>query len=136
MKRTLRGQLTSGETRRILIDDGDFTHGFIVRALEISPVNPLDETNSAATSAILHIAATPQSEFDWGSPVQVAWATYNTNPVNTLTVIDPDHVVVQELYITNLNATNPLNYMIHIEDKMLGPARAVLQMVKEVTYND
>lgn len=136
MKRVLRGTLVAGETRRLLIDDGDFQHGFKVTSMQISPLNPLDEANSAASSAVLHISNVPESQFDWSSPRQIAWSVYNTNPTNTLNVIDPHHVVVRELFITNLNATSKLNYMIHIEDRMLTPAHGVLQMVKEVTYNE
>jgi len=136
MNRTLRGKLLAGETRRLLIDDGDFQHGFIVEELMISPVAPLGEATSNATSAVLHISSTQPAEFDWSSPQQIAWAVYNTNPTNTQTDIDPDHIVIRELYITNLNATFPLNYMLHIKDRMMTPAHGVLQMVKEVTYND
>ena len=136
MNRTLRGQLSAGETRRLLIDDGDFQHGFIVEHLAISPVAPLGEATSNATSAVLHISANPVVEFNWSGPTQIAWAVYNTNPTNTQTDIDPEHIVVRELFITNLNATFPLNYMVRIRDRTMTPAHGVLQMVKEVTYND
>ncbi len=136
MKRVLRGTLVAGETRRLLIDDGDFQHGFKVTSMQISPLNPLGEENSNATSAVLHISNAAETNFNWASPKQIAWSVYNTNPTNTLNVIDPHHVVVRELFITNLNAANALNYMIHIEDRMLTPAHGVLQMVKEVTYNE
>jgi len=136
MNRTLRGLLEAGETRRLLIDDGDFQHGFIVEKLVISPQSPLGEENSNATSAVLHINSTQPADFDWSSPQQIAWAVYNTNPTNTQSDIDPDHIVIRELYITNLNPTWKLNYMLHIKDRTMTPAHGVLQMVKEVTYND
>ena len=136
MNRTLRGLLDAGETRRLLIDDGDFQHGFIVEELYISGQAPLGEATSQATWAVLHINTDTPIEFDWSSPQQIGWAVYNTNPTNTLSIIDPDHIVVRELYITNLNATFPLNYMLNIRDRTMTPAHGVLQMVKEVTYND
>jgi hypothetical protein len=136
MNRTLRGQLKAGETRRLLIDDGDFQHGFIVDSLAISPVAPLGEAQSQATSAVLHISELPVVNFDWSGPTQIGWAVYNTSPTNTQVNIDPDHIVVRELYITNLNSTFPLNYMVGIRDRMMTPAHGVLQMVKEVNYND
>ena len=136
VKRYLRGTLAAGETRTLLIDDGDFPHGFIVDHLSISPVNPLDEAASAATSAVLHLIPTPPAGFLWRDPTQIAWAVYNTNPTNTFSVIAPDNIVVRELYVTNLNSTQELNYMVHIEDRTMTPAQGVLTMVKEVTYHD
>jgi hypothetical protein len=136
MMRTLRGQLDAGETRRLLIDDGDFQHGFVCDEFYISPAAPLGEAQSQATSSILHINPVKPTVFDWSIPQQIGWAVYNTSPTNTTTVIDPDHIVVRELYITNLNDTFPLNYMVKIRDRTMTPAHGVLQMVKEVTYND
>ena len=105
MDRYLRGTLRAGETRKLLIDDGDFQHGFVVDHLSISPVNPLDEAASAATSAVLHLTATPQASFLWRDPTQIAWAVYNTNPTNTFSVIAPDNIVLRELYVTDLNGS-------------------------------
>lgn len=136
MNRTLRGLLKAGETRRLLIDDGDFQHGFIVEDFIISPVAPLGEATSQATWAVLHIDEGAPIEFVWSAPQQIGWAVYNTNPTNTTSVIDPDHIVVRELYITNLNPTFGLNYLLSIKDRTMTPAHGVLQMVKEVTYND
>lgn len=136
MRKTLRGQLEGRELRRLLIDDGDFQHGFIVEEFHISPVNPLDEANSTATAAILHIDNQRRPQFDWSRPQQIGWAVFNTNPTNLFSLIDPDHIVVRELYITNVNVVQPLNYMIIIRDRSMTPAQGVLQMVKEVTYND
>lgn len=136
VNRYLRGTLAAGETRKLLIDDGNFQHGFIVHELFISPVNPLDEATSAATSAVLHLSNIPPTAFLWRDPTQIAWAVYNTNPTNTYSVIAPDNIVVRELYVTNLNAGQELNYMVHITDRQMTPAHGVLTMVKEVTYND
>ena len=136
VNRYLRGTLTAGETRKLLIDDGDFQHGFVIDHLAISPVNPLDETNQAATSAVLHLTSTAATGFLWRDPTQIGWAVYNTNPTNTFTHIAPDNIVVRELYITNLNVAQELNYMVHIHDRTMTPAHGVLTMVKEVTYND
>lgn len=136
MNRTLRGLLDGGETRRLLIDDGDFQHGFIVEELHISPQGPLGEATSNDAWAVLHINTDQPIDFNWSSPQQIGWAVYNTNASTPTSVIDPDHIVVRELYITNLNPTFKLNYLLKIRDRTMTPAHGVLQMVKEVTYND
>lgn len=136
MNRTLRGRLDAGETRRLLIDDGDFQHGFIVEDISISPQSPLGEATSNDASAILHINSDTPVDFDWSGPQQIGWAVYNTNASTPTSIIDPDHIIVRELYITNLNATKKLNYLVRIRDRTMTPAHGVLQMVKEVTYND
>ena len=61
---------------------------------------------------------------------------YNTNPTKTHNVIDQHHVVVRELFITDLNETFALSYMSHLEDRMLTPAHGVLHMVEEMTYDE
>lgn len=136
MNRHLRGTLRAGETRRLLIDDGDYQHGFVIEGLQISPINPLDEAASAATSAIIHLTEAAPVDFQWAQPTQIAWAVYNTNPTNTYSVIAPDNIALRELFITNLNAVQGLNYMVMMCDRHLSPAKGVLTMVKEVTYND
>jgi hypothetical protein len=136
MDRYLRGTLNAGETRKLLIDDGDFQHGFVIDDFKISQVNPLNGAASAAVAAILHLTPTGPVDFLWRDPTQIGWAVYDGNPTNLFHQIAPDNIVVRELYVTNVNATDQCNYMVHLCDRSLTPAHGVLTMVKEVTYND
>lgn len=123
---TLRGTLLPGATKRLVVDDGIFTHGFKVRAFYLwSP------TWDNQVSAVLSYSESPAPQADPSDGNQIGWANYNdstTNATNAQGFIDPDHVVQQDLYLHGSGATG--SYLIILEPITLSPPEGVLQLVK------
>ena len=50
-------------------------------------------------------------------------------------VVDPEHVIIQDLYIRNIADTEQANYLIVLEEQNLTEDQAVLQLIKEVSQD-
>jgi hypothetical protein len=70
---------------------------------------------------------------------QIGWARETTTATTRLqsrAIIDPDHVVVQDLWISNLSTNGPANYLIILEARELNDNESVLQLIKERSQDD
>ena len=125
---TLRGLVAAGASKRLVVDDGIYTHGFKVKSFQVwSP------TFDQQAYAILSYRETAPLNADAGDGNQIAWANYNdstTGATNVQAIIDPDHVVQQDLYIHGTGAQ--LSYLIVLEPITLTGAQGVLQLIKAV----
>lgn len=124
---SLRGYIGSGtDPQRIIVDDGRFTYGFCVKEFYIwSP------TFDSQVFGVLSYNEDTITQADAGDGNQIAWANYNdstTNATNQQAIIDPDHIVIQDLYVHTIGAA--ASYLIVIEPVRLTEAEGVLQLVK------
>jgi hypothetical protein len=53
-----------------------------------------------------------------------------------ISVIDPDHVIIQDLWIRNENAVDEVNYLIELEPVDLNDDQAILSLIKERSQDD
>lgn len=126
-RHTIRGQLSAAATERLILDDGVFTQGHRVKSIHI--IGPNNGANSA--TCVLHYSSTPAPEISISDGDQIGWALWNTDTTNgerLFTLIDPDHVITQDLHITSLDAA--AGFLIEIEPVELTEAQGVLQLVK------
>ena len=127
---TLRGQLEPNELRRLILDDGMFTEGHKITSFEVWAISLVSGDDPAAILALSNKIGT---EFDASDNRQIGWAmqtTTATSRVATFNTIDPDHVVIRDLFIRNISA-HPTNYMVTIVPMKITDDEAVLQLIKE-----
>lgn len=133
---TLRGQMTEGTVRRLIIDDGRLTHAMRITKFVISG-DPGSSANDAF--AVLGLQGTFPSLWDWSDNNQIAWAS--TNIISTagaeapFTLVDNDHLIVRDLYITGQVSTgggsSVFNYYIEMEAVDISHDESILQLIKE-----
>jgi len=127
-RHTIRGSVDSLTTERLILDDGIFTQGHRVKSISIIGSN----NGAISATAVLHYSKIQPPIIDLSDGDQIGWALWNTDTTNgerLFTLIDPDHVSTQDLYISSLDAG--FGFLIEIEPVNLTEAQGVLQMVKQ-----
>ena len=132
---TLRGRLGAGVSRRLIVDDGRFTHGMIVKEFYVWAKSI---SSSEDPECILTKQETAISAMDASESNQIGWAGQtNTNATRTMdfSIVDPDHVITQDLFIKNIAITSDANFMVVLEPIVLSEDQGVLQLIKEVSQD-
>jgi hypothetical protein len=132
---TLRGQIPANSVRRLILDDGIFTDAYKITSFEVWAVTM---AGSGDPEAILALSDKVGATMDAGDSRQIGWAmqaTTNNTRVMSWNLIDPDHVVVRDLYLRNISA-NAANYLVTLEPISLTADQAVLQLIKERSQDD
>lgn len=129
--RTLRGQVNAGEIKQLIQADGNLNVGF--KVLEFF-VWPQQSTISSQWHAVLGLDGdTPATLMLGGDNRQIGWAG-NGNEFYLFDgkgVLDPDHLVMEDLYLTNTSTPNiPLNYLIMIQPMRVSDDTAVMSLIK------
>jgi len=135
---------------RIPLDNGSFVDNFKVTYFEVypngGPVAGLWNTvtnNNDVTYVTLALDEDGLGYQNFGDNRQLSWfcAHSATTPGGWHSVIDPNHIIIEDLYIgaycidTGDGSTDvtsvPLNYIIHLEKVVTSEDEAVLHLVKE-----
>jgi hypothetical protein len=137
---TLRGRVEEGEIKRLIVDDGRLTHAMKVIGLWCCA----DETTSVNDAKItLSLQSSAPIEWDWGDNRQIAWASTNLSNVagadNPFMLIDPNHLVINDLYISGRVGTTGgnsyINYLVLLQAQDISEDQSVLQLIKERSQN-
>lgn len=134
-RHTLRGQVDASETKRLIVDDGNLTSGHRVKEFHIFATNTSLGDDPAA---ILGLQANMGGNWRADDNRQIGWAAMKTSPsqdLQTFSLVDPEHIVIRDLYIYNYTGVIA-NYLIVIEPVSLNEDEAVLQLIKERSQND
>lgn len=140
-RRTLRGQLEEGTNKRLIVDDGRLNNGYKVMRFVIA----CDPTSSAVDAyATLSLDIDSAKAWNWGDNRQIGWASTNapgTGAVDApFSVVDPDHVVIQDLFIqgqvSSAGGSSLLNYLIELEPVSLTDDQAIITLIKERSQDD
>lgn len=118
---TLRGRIpvnTNGH--RLQIFDGKYTTGYRVKEFIVSTYTPYATEEIVAK---LHTSTTTVSigQWDWANNQEIAWALWAAPTVQYYfpSVVDEDHMIIEDLYITNYSPTGEAgeecNYLIKLE---------------------
>ena len=103
--RTLRGQLSDNNVKQLVVDDGRLTQGYKIVQFRVWP----EGDGADAVSVVLGKEYDMRATFDASDSRQIAWGAsgYSTGIggpfAGGFEVIDPDHVVIQDLYIRRVN---------------------------------
>lgn len=135
--RTLRGQLTDTNIKQIVVDDGRLNYGYIVREFYAW-------VNGASADGVYVVLGKEYdmvASGDASDGRQIAWAgnAWSTGTgltAGAFSVIDPDHVIIQDLYIRRENPSDVANYLIVLEERQLTDDESILQLIKERSQDD
>jgi len=78
------------------------------------------------------------NEMDASNNVQIAWASQSTSATSRVmgfSIIDPQHLVIQDLWIQNIADNEEANYLIELEAVEITSDQSILQMIKERSQN-
>ena len=137
---TCRGALFSiaeaGVTKRILLDDGRFDTAyrlveFLVWPQDCSDFNEELTYARVATEALPIVAAT---FWNAGENRQIAWAAGqldNSPDVQNWGLVDPDNLIIQDVYVQALSAAEENgNYFMRFEKYDVSEWKGALAMVR------
>jgi len=141
-RRTLRGRVdANNEVRRLILDDGRTNHGFRILEFHIISNNPAVSASDAFGSlATEEAAATAVWNLDDNR--QIGWAGQNggNNPSNQFTLLDPDHVVINDLFVCGSGGAGATSdgyqYLVVMEPVTLSDNEAIIQLIKERAQDD
>ena len=135
---TVRGRLAAQETAKIQLFDGRFDTAYKIKDFKISPASM-----TSGEDAFMYIAtkegigSVNGQTWDWSNNVEVAWTILGSGASNLfdlVQIIDPDNLIVEDLFITNSNQ-GIANYMITMEKYDITTARGALAMVRNNSQN-
>tara|TARA_Y100000310_G_C20657062_1_gene802520 strand:+ start:301 stop:786 length:486 start_codon:yes stop_codon:yes gene_type:complete len=145
---TLRGvhfETQLGSTpSRIILFDGRFDTAWRITKFVLGPTAVSDdETTTRSWAAKL---ATEDSlvydDWRWDDNREIAWSagSYDANAQvlwpNSKDVIDPDHLIIQDLWLyANEYNEQPVNYLIEMEKYEISEWRGALAMVRSKSQN-
>lgn len=129
---TMRGTMEPTEsTRSLVVDDGRYTHGFVITSITVWPSGPTMPAGFNA-NAVLSFLETKPATMNASESGTIGWASFiegTTNDVSRTSVLDPQHVVNEDLYIHNMGNT-AMNYLITMRPIVMSPEQGVLQLIK------
>jgi hypothetical protein len=138
--RTLRGRtVVNGDVIRLIVDDGQFTHGYKVLGFQVLAVDPTSST--ADCVGTLALSPSGADRWDLSDNRQIAWAGQtmygSSSPFPNMATIDPDHIVVRDLWVWGFGTTaDPgYQYLVTLEEVTITEDHAVLQLIKEVSQD-
>ncbi len=135
---TVRGQMNTSDTvmDRVTLFDGRFDTGFKVVGFEISNQDR-DNTSAIVLSGKLCTEQTATTtSWNWGRQTEIAWSSnaWDANQfagMPLLSVIDPDNMIIEDLFIGIYSGVDTIaNYQIHLEKYDLTEWKGALSMVK------
>ncbi len=140
-RRTLRGQFVEGNVKRLVVDDGRLNHGYKVVNFVISAGVG---GSSLDSQAVLSLDYDSPASWNWGDNRQIGWASQRVADVSggqpIFAVLDPDHVVIMDLYIQGIvgggGGSDVINYLIELEQVELSTDQAILALIKERSQDD
>jgi len=133
---TLRGLLKGDEIRRIILDDGRLTHAMRVVSFTVFP-------KSVGSGNDIQVTLGLNRDFtivwDASNNGQIGWASWwsDASAKHDWTYVDPDHLVIRDLFISNTSANSAeANYVIKLEAMDISDEESILQLIKENQQGD
>lgn len=133
---TLRGLLKGNEVRRVIIDDGRLTHAMRVVEFTVFPKSVGSGNDIQVTLGLNRDFTIP---FDASNNGQIGWASWwnDGNAKHDWTYVDPNHLVIRDLFISNTSAAAAeANYVIKLEAMEISDDESILQLIKENQQGD
>jgi hypothetical protein len=134
--RTLRGQIevTGGGVARenLIASDGLINFGLVIKRFEVWAVDVADTFN-----AILSYETIPAgTQMNAGDNRQFAWTIGNGSAEINNEVLDPQHIVNRDCFLTLVNSsTGVFNYLIECQVVELSDDEAIVTIIKETSQS-
>jgi len=137
-KYTFRGQMqTENEFNRILLFDGKFNSGFRITSFKIAPYDTKTANNDVTAKIVTDEGATADGAlWDFSDNREIAWTSTESRvsfgPSFSNSWIDPDHLIVQDMYISygHVSTDSPVNYLIEATKYDITDWQGALAMVR------
>lgn len=130
----MRGRLTGNQTHQLPLFDGSYKTGYRLEEFQIIARQP-----TVTTEIIGKLHTTPTtfslSEWDFGRSTEIGWAQWGV-PIGSRfaqsDLIDPDAVVIEDLYLSLYGASEgaQINYFIKLQKYDMNIGTASLAMVQ------
>jgi len=142
--RTLRGQIeVSGglAKKNIIVSDGLINAGLRIHRFTVWPENGWTGGSDNTFTGILSMdTIIAGSNMNAGDNRQFAWTFSSVHTGGTMNpvreIIDPDHIVNRDLFLTMDNSTNGLfNYIIEAQVVELSDPEAIITIIKETSQS-
>ena len=143
--RTLRGQITvaGGVARKnIIVADGLVNYGLQIKSFQVWRENVPDGAFNVTVNAILSLdTISSGTNMNAADNRQFAWFQMAVNAVDggliqPYTIIDPDHIINRDLFLTVDNSTaGVLNYLIEAQVVELSDDEAIITIIKETSQS-
>ena len=132
---TLRGRVDPNSQKRLIIDDGRFNHAMKVESFVVWPANPNAQEDP---KCVLSLSDNAVTQADASDTNQIGWskAADATTIYSGYSILDPNHLVVRDLYITNLDANDEANYLVILSPMEISDDRAIMALIKERSQDD
>jgi hypothetical protein len=143
----MRGTAIEGQVTPIVVDDGNLNQAYKVVDFIVTSRYPAGADNVAFGT--LHLDADADSTWQWSDNRQIAWCSSalgarssgTAGAVAPFKVIDPDHLVIRDLFLTCQLGSGTgegafVNYMITLEPVAISDDVAVLTLIKERSQDD
>ena len=132
---TLRGRVDASTTKRLVVDDGRFTNVMKVTDFYVwSEALASGDDPECLLAKNLEIGP---GVADASNGNQIAWSgmRVSSTSVGPYSIVDPDHLIISDLYISNISAATA-NYMVVLQEDTITEDEAVLQLIKERAQDD
>jgi hypothetical protein len=126
-RHSIRGRVPANGVKRLIMDDGLFTQGHKVTNIQIIGAN----NGSIEGIGVLSYSAATIGQINFDDSNQFGWVFWDadtTNGTRQQLVLDPDHAVLQDLFIYSV--FGGFDYMVTLEPIKMTEAQGVLQLVK------
>lgn len=140
--RTLRGRIEPSVATRLIVDDGQFTHGVKVKRFLVFPENPASGGDDSVFGTLSLDQDGSSTRWLADDNRQIAWSSTNQAATGfgaeaPFSYVDPNHVVVRDLWImcARASGTDRINYVVEIEPMTITEEQAVLALIKEVSQD-
>lgn len=133
--RTLRGKATDATIKHLVIDDGNLNHAF--KVLEFVVFSDLPASAAADAWGTLAVNEDGASNWDASNNGQIGWSGQSIHnadgPMNQFSLIDPDHVIVRDLYLYGEagGSTQTFNYFVRLQAVSLNDDESIIALIKE-----
>jgi hypothetical protein len=135
---TVRGQMDAENTfNKIQLFDGRFDTAYKVISFEVAPYDTKTAGNDVAAKLCTDDGALADGAlWDWSDNREIAWASSETRvsfgPSFGREVIDPDNLIVEDLYISygHVTTDSPVNYLVKLIKYDISEWQGALAMVR------
>ena len=137
---TVRGSVADGGIDRIKLFDGKFDTAYRVVEFVIFPQDVLASASDVAGVLMTEDTGVPSPLWQADLNTQIAWSSVWVAGTAALTaplaIIDPDNLIVEDLFIhVNNTSSDKSNYFIRMEKYSITDWQGALAMVRSKAQN-
>ena len=137
---TIRGSINDGTIQKIQLFDGKFSTAYKVVEFVVFPQDALASASDVAGVLMTENTGVPSPLWQADLNTQIAWSSVwvagTAASVAPFTIIDPDNLIVEDLYIhINNTSSDESNYFIRMEKYDITEYQGALAMVRNNAQN-